>query len=225
VRKEVYCLTLRKDARAEEIAMPSTQMKVKPMFLPGVEQNPRPGPHAEMIRRAQESGGEYWKIWNLFAFRPEATAHLARFTHAVMYEDAPLTPAQRELIAAYTSYQNQCEFCAKSHAAIAAELIGSEELVWNALRDLESAALPENEKALLRFAGKVTHDLPAVAEADAQALREIGWTDEQIYYTITVCALFNFYNRWVTPSGVPAVSHEGHRAHAQVIARNGYLRK
>jgi uncharacterized peroxidase-related enzyme len=200
-------------------------MKMKPMFLPGVEQNPQSGPYAEMIRRAQESGGEYWKIRNLFAFRPEATAHLARFTHTVMHEDAPLTPAQRELIAAYTSFQNECEFCAKSHAAIAAELIGSEELVWNVLRDLESAPLPEKEKALLRFAGKVTYNLPSVTEADVQALREIGWTDEQIYYTITVCALFNFYNRWVTSSGVPVVSHEGHRTHAQVIARNGYVRE
>lgn len=178
-----------------------------------------------MIRRAQESGGEYWKIWNLFAFRPEATTHLARFTHALMHEEAPLTPALRELIAAYTSFQNQCEFCAKSHAAIAAELIGKEELVWSALRDLESAALPENEKALLRFAGKVTLDLSAISEADAQGLRNVGWTDEQIFYAITVCALFNFYNRWVTSCGVPAVSHQGHRAHAQVIARSGYVRK
>jgi uncharacterized peroxidase-related enzyme len=208
-----------------EVAVPSTQMKMKSMFLPGVEQNPQPGPYAEMIRRAQESGGEYWKIWNLFAFRPEATAHLARFTHAVMHEDAPLTPALRELIAAYTSFQNECEFCTKSHAAIAAELMGNEELVWNVLRDLESAALRENEKALLRFAGKVTHNLSSVSEADAQGLRNIGWTDEQIFYTITVCALFNFYNRWVTSSGVPAVSREGHRGHAQLIARNGYIRK
>ena len=131
--------------------MASTQMKMKPMFLPGVEQNPQPGPYAEMIRRAQESGGEYWKIWNLFAFRPEATAHLARFTHAVMHEDAPLTPALRELIAAYTSFQNECEFCAKSHAAIAAELIGNEELVWNALRDLEiHVAVIHNEHAYAR---------------------------------------------------------------------------
>ena len=205
--------------------MPSAQMSMKPMFLPGVEQKPQPGPYAEMIRRAQQSGGEYWKIWKLFAFRPEATAHLARFTHAVMHEDAPLTPAQRELNAAYTSYQNQCEFCAKSHAAITAELIGNEELVWNALRDLESAALPENEKARLRFAGKVTPNLPSVTDADAQTLRDVGWTDEQIYYTTTVRALFNFYNRWVTSCGVPALSSEGHRMHAQVIARNGYVRK
>jgi uncharacterized peroxidase-related enzyme len=225
LRNGVYCQALRKLAKTKEIAMPSTQRKMKPMFLPGVEQNPQPGPYAEMIRRARESGAEYWKIWNLFAFRAEATAHLARFTHAIMHEDAPLTPAQRELIAAYTSFQNQCEFCAKSHAAIAAELLGNEELVLTVLRDLESAALPENEKALLRFAGKVTHNLPAITEADAQGLREIGWTDEQIFYTITVCALFNFYNRWVTSAGVPAVSQEGHRTHAQVIARNGYVRK
>ncbi|MFZ3214713.1 MAG: peroxidase-related enzyme [Candidatus Acidiferrales bacterium] len=205
--------------------MPSTQTQMKPMFLPGVERNPQPGPYAEMIRKAQESGGEYWKIWHLFAFRPAATAHLARFTHAVMHEDAPLTPALRELIAAYTSSVNQCEFCTKCHAAIAAELMGSEELVWNALRDLESSALPEKDKALLRFAGKVTRELPAIAEADAQALRGIGWTDDEIFYTITVCSLFNFYNRWVTASGVPAVSHEGHLSRAAVVARHGYIRE
>ena len=76
-----------------------------------------------------------------------------------------------------------------------------------------------------KFAGKVTHDLPSITEEDTQALRNVGWTDDQIFYTITVSSLFNFYNRWVTSSGVPAVSHEGHRKHAQVIAHNGYIRK
>src|SRR5580704_8578629 len=42
----------------EEISVPSTQMKMPPMFLPGVEKNPQPGPYAELIRRAQESGSE-----------------------------------------------------------------------------------------------------------------------------------------------------------------------
>jgi uncharacterized peroxidase-related enzyme len=205
--------------------MPATQIKMKPMFLPAVEQNPQPGPYTEMIRAAQEAGSEYWKIWHLFAFRPKATEHLARFTHSVMHEDSPLPPALRELIAAYTSYVNQCEFCVKCHAAIAAELLGSEELVGHVLRDLESSPLPENEKALLRFAGKVTANLPGVTEADAQGLREIGWTDDAIFYTISVCALFNFYNRWVTASGVPAVSHEGHRSRAKVVARHGYIRE
>ena len=48
--------------------------------------------------------------------------------------------------------------------------------------------------------------------------------DAAIYYAITVAALFNFYNRWVSSSGVHAVSHEGHRLHGAKIAERGYVR-
>jgi alkylhydroperoxidase family enzyme len=85
-------------------------MAMKPMFLPGVEANPQPGPYAEMIRMMKDAGKEYPQIWHLFAFRTEATAHLARFTQEIMHGDASLTPGLRELIAAYTSTENQCPF-------------------------------------------------------------------------------------------------------------------
>ena len=80
------------------------------MFLPGVEANPQPGPFANLIRAAQASGKEYPQIWHMFAFRPAATEHLARFTQEMMHGEAPLTPGLRELIAAYTSSLNQCPF-------------------------------------------------------------------------------------------------------------------
>ena len=109
----------------------------------------------------------------------------------------------RELIAAYTLYQNQCGFCANSHASAASALLGDETLVWDVLRDLEGSPLPEKEKVLLRFVGKVTTNLPAVQRDDVAALQAAGWDDEAIYYAITTCALFNFYNRWITATGVP----------------------
>ena len=93
------------------------------------------------------------------------------------------------------------------------------------LRDVESSPLPENEKALLRFARKVTLDLPNYSELDAERVRAAGWSDEAIFYVITVGALFNFYNRWITASGVHAVSKEVHRSHGKVLAQNGYVRK
>jgi alkylhydroperoxidase family enzyme len=55
-------------------------------------------------------GKEYPQIWHLFAFRPHATEHLAKFTQEIMHGEAPLSPGLRELIAAYTSYQNHCPF-------------------------------------------------------------------------------------------------------------------
>ncbi len=81
-----------------------------PMFLPGVEHGAKPGPWADAIRAAQSAGREYPQIWHLFAFRPDATEHLARFTQEIMRGPAPLSPGMRELIAAYTSALNHCPF-------------------------------------------------------------------------------------------------------------------
>lgn len=202
--------------------MATTSEAMKPMHLPGVEQNPQPSAYADLIHNAQKSGGEYWKIWHLFAFRPEMTAHLANFTHSAMHEPAPIEPKLRELIAAYTSHLNDCEFCMKSHTAIAGELYGDQDFVRRVLNDPNSSGLSEKEKALLRFVAKVTLALPTVTAADSQHLRDLGWTDDAIFYTITVCALFNFYNRWITASGVPAVSDEGHRSRGKLVAHHGY---
>ncbi len=83
---------------------------MEPMFLPDVEGNPKPGPYRNLIDSFRKSGAEYPQIWHLFAFRPDATEHLARFTQAVMRGPAPLPPGIRELIAAYTSYRNDCPF-------------------------------------------------------------------------------------------------------------------
>jgi len=80
------------------------------MFLPAVERNPQPGTYSATIRAMQASGTEYPQIWHLFAFLPSATGHLARFTQEMMRGPAPLSAGIRELIAAYTSYRNDCPF-------------------------------------------------------------------------------------------------------------------
>ena len=81
-----------------------------PMFLPDVENNPQPSSYTDMIQRMQATGAEYPQIWHLFAFKPDMTIHLARFTQELMREPAPLTPGFRELIAAFTSVRNDCPF-------------------------------------------------------------------------------------------------------------------
>jgi hypothetical protein len=81
-----------------------------PMFLPGVEHNPQPGPYKDLIEQMQRQGAEYPQIWHLFAYLPSATTHLARFTQEILRGPAPLSPGLRELIAAYTSKRNDCPF-------------------------------------------------------------------------------------------------------------------
>ena len=83
---------------------------MKHMFLPGVEHNPQPGPYYDSLQTMRGSGMEYPQIWHLFAFRPQATGHLAKFTEEIMRGPAPIEPGLRELIAAYTSRLNNCQF-------------------------------------------------------------------------------------------------------------------
>lgn len=112
----------------------------------------------------------------------------------------------------------------KAHAAVAAELLGSEELVAQVLRDPAASDLTAKEKALFRFVEKVNQESPDIHSDDIEALHTAGWGDEAIYDAITVCALFNFYNRWIDGSGVPAMTDEQHRAAAKRMAKEGYVR-
>jgi alkylhydroperoxidase family enzyme len=100
-----------------------------------------------------------------------------------------------------------------------------EEFVSGVVHDLETSALTEKEKALFRFVDKVNSQSPRISPADMQPLYDAGWDDEAIYYAITVCALFNFYNRWIDASGVHALSDEAHRQNATRSASAGYVRK
>jgi alkylhydroperoxidase family enzyme len=93
------------------------------------------------------------------------------------------------------------------------------------IEDLDSSALCEKEKWMLRFVDKVNGDSVRVSASDIAELHSSGWTDEEIYYTITICALFNFYNRWVDASGVHALSEEAHRQGSKRSAALGYVRK
>ncbi len=96
--------------------------------------------------------------------------------------------------------------------------------MWGVLRDLETSQLDEKHKALFRFVDKVNHDSPRTSLDDMNALYENGWDDEAIFFAITVCALFNFYNRWIDSSGVRALSEEAHRVGGKRSAAHGYAR-
>jgi len=202
-----------------------TQLDAPSMFLADVENNPQPSPYFDLIAAAKSSGAEYWRIWNLLAFRPKIADHLARLSHEIMHEEAPISVALRELIATYTSSLNHCEFCMKAHAAVAIHLCKDEALVWSVVHDLEQSALPEQDKAMLRFSRKVTLDSDSINEADVATVHAAGWDDTSIFYAIAVCALFNFYNRFVSSNGVKPVSDQAFRRLGARMAEKGYVRE
>lgn len=92
------------------------------------------------------------------------------------------------------------------------------------LADVETSQLSQAEKALMRFVRKVNFESITIQPEDIEVLHGNGYTDEAVYYAITVCALFNFYNRWIDASGVHPMSDEAHAAGAKRSAIHGYSR-
>ena len=103
--------------------------------------------------------------------------------------------------------------------------INGEEFVAAVVRDLETSALCEKEKALFRFIDRVNRHSFEISAEDMQPLYAVGWDDQAIYFAITVCALFNFYNRWIDATGVHAMSEEAHREFGKRTAHHGYSPK
>ena len=95
-------------------------------------------------------------IRSLVLFRPETGKPLYELAQVLLRGESPLSPADRELIAAYVSQRNKCFFCGSSHAAAARCLYGDDkEIVDEVLRDMQRAPITEKLKALLHIAGKV----------------------------------------------------------------------
>jgi len=90
------------------------------------------------------------------------------------------------------------------------------------LADYRTAPVRDAEKALLGFVEKLNTEAHAIGEADIAALHAHGWSDEAIYDGIAVCALFNFYNRWVDGHGIPDQGEEDYRAGGKRVAARGY---
>jgi uncharacterized peroxidase-related enzyme len=148
---------------------------------------------------------------DLYKAQPASCKPLGELTEVAMRGPSPFTSGQRELIAAYVSALNSCTYCHSTHAGVAGALGVAPDL-FALLSDIDSAAVEERIKPILRYARKLTLSPARLTEADAAAIYEAGWGDDALYSTILVTALFNFYNRLV--DGVGLALPEGYIAEA-----------
>jgi uncharacterized peroxidase-related enzyme len=132
-----------------------------------------------------------------FTYRPETAKPMRELAHVLLHEPNSLTPAERELIATYVSYRNDCHFCQSSHGAAAACHLGDAAVVEQVKTDFLSAPVSEKLKALLAIAGKVQQDGKLVTAADVEAARKQGATDIEIHDTVLIAAAFCMFNRYV----------------------------
>jgi uncharacterized peroxidase-related enzyme len=158
-------------------------------------------------------------------FRPETAKPLEELAEVLLRAPHSLTAGERELIAAYVSGLNECNFCCSSHSAFAAAQLDAGMTVVDQVRaDLETAPVSAKLRALLRIAGAVQEDGRKVTTDLVETARAEGATDLEIHDTVLIAAAFCMYNRYVDGLGTLAPDKpQRYAAAARRIIEHGYL--
>jgi uncharacterized peroxidase-related enzyme len=160
-------------------------------------------------------------------FRPEVIPPLSELAQILMRGPSTLTLAERELIGAYVSRQNDCRYCQTIHGAVAAHHLGAtreqQDLVQQIMRDPWSAPISPKLKALLMIAGHVQQGGKQVTGEDIARARQQGASDLEIHDTVLIAANFCMMNRYV--DGLAAWTPDDpdfYRERAAALAEHGY---
>jgi alkylhydroperoxidase family enzyme len=101
-------------------------------------------------------------------------------------------------------------------------MLNDPQLVRAVVDDYRSAPLSEAEKSLFGYLEKVNRAPASITFQDVELVRAAGWSDEAIYDAVFVCALFNFYNRWIDATGVQDLPEGAHALTGKRLAEHGY---
>ncbi|MET3498474.1 putative peroxidase-related enzyme [Mucilaginibacter rubeus] len=163
-------------------------------------------------------------IRSLVMFRPETGQYLYELAEVLLRGESTLSAADRELIATYVSYRNNCTFCYSSHAAAARCLYEDDALIVDeVLREMTEAPISAKLKALLNIAGKVQILGKEVKQEDVDAARAEGATDREIHDAVLIAAAFSMFNRYV--DGLASLTPTDPEAYAEMGKRmaKGYV--
>ena len=152
-------------------------------------------------------------VGDLFKIRPAFREGFSAFSEATMRGESVFSIGERELIAAYSSALNSCDYCYGGHAAIARQH-GVAEGVFDALiDDIDMAPVDPKLKPILRYVKKLTLDPYKIVQADAdsvfaagwdEAALAAGWDEAALADAIWICARFNMMNRLTLGHGLDA---------------------
>jgi uncharacterized peroxidase-related enzyme len=161
-------------------------------------------------------------ILELLFYKNSTGNALSNLANTLLLDKSPLTSGERELIASYVSYLNECEFCHLSHTAAANEHLGDQgKTVECVIKDIDTSNVSEKMKSLLRIAGKVQKSGKQVTQSDVNAAKSHGATDEEIHDTVLIAAAFCMFNRYVDGLGTTPARLDEYPAMGKRMAK-GY---
>jgi uncharacterized peroxidase-related enzyme len=155
-------------------------------------------------------------------YRPDFYGALSKqFTHEAMRGPSRWSVGDRELMAAFVSGVNDCEFCIGAHTATAAGAYQDDAKVAAVLSDLQTAPIEEPLRATLRMLRKLTREHTVDAD-DMRAVVAAGASREQIKDALAVCYAFNTTNRLADAFGVAIPGPSGFASGARFLLKRGY---
>ena len=130
-----------------------------------------------------------------YSLRPEKFRTFTRLYNELMLGESGLSKLEREMIAVVVSSANRCYYCLVAHGQAVRRLSGDPQLGEMLVTNYRVAELDPRQRAMLDFAWKLTTAPHLVDEADREALRREGLSDEDIFDVADVAAFYNMSNR------------------------------
>ena len=125
------------------------------------------------------------------AFSIEKLNAFTGLYNELMLADSGLSKLEREMIAVVVSSINRCLYCLTAHGAAVRELSGDPILGEQLVMNYRTAELDARQRAMLDFTALLTSASYTVEEAHRQSLRDVGFSDRDIWDIINVAAFFN----------------------------------
>ena len=147
------------------------------------------------IVAVQEKSGFVPNVFLAFAHRPDEFRAFFAYHDALMEKEGGLTKAEREMIVVATSGANNCHYCVVAHGAILRIRAKNPIIADQVAVNHRKADITPRQHAMLDFAMKVALDARNVSDSDFDALREHGFSDEDIWDIAAVAAFFALSNR------------------------------
>jgi uncharacterized peroxidase-related enzyme len=130
-----------------------------------------------------------------FAKFPKQFEGFTKLYNSLMLGESGLTKLEREMIAVTVSSENHCFYCLVAHGSAVRELSNDPQLGERIAANFRSAELPRKQEELLSFAKKLTRDPSEIGEQERKKLRDVGYTDRDIWDISAIVGFFNMTNR------------------------------
>ena len=147
------------------------------------------------ILEVQEKSGFVPNVFLTLAHRPDEFRAFFAYHDALMLKPSGLTKGEREMIVVATSGANNCVYCVVAHGAILRIYEKNPLIAEQVATNYRKADIPPRSKAMLAFAMKVATASGTIEDADFEALRPHGFSDEDIWDIGAIAAFFALSNR------------------------------